>query len=187
MKSRLITAAALATLVSLSPAQAATLSIGDAFSFEWQINGITAQTFNSTVTTGTDLSLFGVLPVDLNTGPAGDGFTISSLNNYCGFLCDGSTISLVFSGLDFGTDFTIDNFVNNSNFSVTASVLSATSFSLSWLEPVLFSNSDLPQGLLFAGTFGTVPAPVPLPAGAPLLLSALGVLAWRRKQAAPAA
>jgi hypothetical protein len=180
--------AAMALSMPLSVAQAATLSVGDAFSFERQTNGITSQAANSTITNGTDLTIFGVIPIDLNAGASGDGFTISSLGNYCGFNCNGSTTSFIFSGLDFGTAFTIDNFVNNSGYSVTTSVLSATSFSISWLEPVLFSNTDFPSGLVFSGTFGTVvaPATVPVPAGAPLLLSALGLLVWRRKGAAAA-
>jgi hypothetical protein len=168
-----------AVLLPAVQVEAATLSPGDAVTVQYLDDGVVRQTRNGTVGGGSEVSLYSVIPVDLNAGAAGDGFTVSSLNNYCGFTCNGSDITLLFSGLDFGSTFAIDNFVNNTSYDVTANVINSSSFSLTWNEN-LGRGSYLPAGVLFSGTFGPVPSTVPLPAGLTLLLSALGLLGWHK-------
>jgi hypothetical protein len=174
-------------LVYLGPVHAATLTSGDQVTLQYTHGGTSIYQDTSTVGSGHEFSLYNALPIDLNAGIDGDGFSLSSNGNYCGIRCDGQEAKLTFSGLDFGTDFTIENFVNNSGYAMTTTVHDSSSFSLSWTEATDY-RAYMPQGVLFSASFGTAvtPAAVPLPAGAPLLIAALGMLAWRRKKPATA-
>jgi hypothetical protein len=171
-----------AVLLPAVQAQAATLSPGDNVTVQYLNDGTVRRTNTGTISAiggGADTSLYTVLQIDLNSGAAGDGFNITVAGNYCGFSCDGSDITMLFTGLDFGSTYAIDNFVNNTSYAVTANVINSSSFSLTWSENLGF-GTYLPAGVLFSGTFGPVPSTVPLPAGLNLLLSALGLLGWHK-------
>ncbi len=176
--------AAFALVMGTSAAQGASLLAGDNISVSFIDDGNTASTWNGTIGAGADITPYGALSIDLNTGPAGDGFSVTSNGTYCGFVCNGSTVSMLFTGLDFGTDFTIDNFVNTTGLSAFTTVISDTSFSITWIDNSGSANF-FPGTVAFSGTFGTVtPVQVPLPLPAAMLAFACsGLLVARRKRA----
>lgn len=187
-----LVAATTALFIGTGAAHALALSPGDAFGMSYINNGTTVASFNGTVGAGPDLSPFGgALSIDMNAGPNGDGFTITTQNgNYCGWTCAASVEAIVFTGLDFGVPgFLVDNFVDNTDAATTGgigailTVLSPSSFSISWTDPdgaiAMFTNGEV----TFSGTFveDTTIAPVPVPA--PLALLGFGsLLLLRRRQ-----
>ncbi len=163
-------AAALAVVIGTPSAHAASLLAGDFVTLGFVDDGAPVSTWNGTIGAGADIIPYGALNIDLNAGPAGDQFTISSNGTYCGLACDGSIVSMVFTGLDFGTPFSVDNFVDTTGLNAFVTVLSDTSFSITWTGAS--GAHFFPATTAFSGSFGTI-APVPLPA--PLALLAFGV------------
>lgn len=176
-----ICTAAVAVVIGTSTAQGASLAPGDVVSLAFVDDGATVSTFGGTIGAGTDITPYGALQVELNGGLGGDLFSVTSNGTYCGLACDGSTVSMVFTGLDFGTAFTIDNFVDTSGLNAFATVLSNTSFSITWTGAP--GAHFFPGIAAFSGSFGTV-TPVPLPASFGYLLLGLGGLAFLRRKSA---
>ncbi len=173
--------AAAAVVIGTSTAHGASLLAGDNVSLDFVDDGTTVSSWSGTIGAGRDLNPYSALSIDLNTGPAGDGFTITSNGTYCGLSCNGSTVEMIFTGLDFGTAFTVDNFVDTTGLSAFTTILSDTSFSITWTGAG--GAHFFPGTVAFSGTFGTVtPIAVPLPLPAAMLgIAGFGLMAARRK------
>lgn len=188
--------AALSTAIAIVASTAAALPLapGDDFTMDYLDNGILQASFNGTVRTGVDLSPFGgALSVDMNAGPDGDAFTITSNGNYCGWSCASSVETIRFSGLDFGASgFVVNNFVDNTGAGSSGgvgailTVLSPGSFEITWTDPVgliaMFTTGDVAFSGTFAEDVPSTPVPVPVPASAPLALIGFGALAMMRRR-----
>lgn len=174
--------AAICTALMMGAGSAAALPLapGDDFNLQFQDDGIALSNFNGTVGAGTDVSPYGgALQVDLNTGVGGDEFTVTSAGSYCGLICNGSAATMLFTGLDFGTDFIVSDFTDTTGLGAIFTVLSPTSFSITWTDPVGAATSFQPGVVAFSGRFIEAPVvvtAVPLPASAPLALLGLTAL-----------
>lgn len=189
-------AATTALFIGSSAASALALAPGDVVSMAYMNDGSTISTFSGTVGAGTDISPFrGALSVDMNAGPNGDGFTITSNGNYCGITCASSVETIVFSGLDFGAPgFVIDSFLDNTGAGTSGGsaavvdILSPSSFSITFTDPAGAIAMFRTGQVTFSGTFADAPvsaepiAPIPLPSPAPLAALGIGALAILRRR-----
>lgn len=171
-------ACVLACALSMTAARAATLPVGQLITVDTYVGGTLTQSFQGTVGDGADVDMIG-FGLYLNEGPAGDGFYLRSKGYYCGWSCQGEDITFMIRGLTFARAFDIDApYIEFATGAMT--VESPSAFSISWTNDGTDTQTYVARRF-FEGRF--VLAPVPLPAGAPMLGAGLTVFAvWTRHQ-----
>jgi hypothetical protein len=131
---------------------------------------------------GVDGNYFDNQLFDLNGGPKGDEFTVTSTQTFCGIDCDGGNIVWTLTGLNFGVPLLAFDILQ-SPAPVTIDSLTATSVTFQYADVALS-----PGAPYLVGEFVTT-AGVPEPASWALLIGGFGLSGamLRRRRALAAA
>ncbi|WP_395539699.1 VPLPA-CTERM sorting domain-containing protein [Neotabrizicola sp. sgz301269] len=169
--------AACAFVLSAFAANASPVAPGDSVDFSLDSNGSPQITSTFTAGNGVDYSI-GYHTLDVNVGGTNQLLLTVSPGSYCGVFCAGGVASFVLSGLDFVGGELLTGFTVTGAASIFQSftILDGHSIAFNFSDSGFSTNNDI----FVQGNFITA-SPVPLPAGAALMLTGLAALGGLRR------